>query len=263
MKALNKIGMLVAVYLLAMVAGLGVANAGEVTVKFKTFPDGPTLDKNVISSGCDTATADTFPDYEFLFWDNQGSIVWTKKVDICVGSGDTTATAWYLPIGGGPCPDTGCYMSTFAFSMDHDEVLTDGTPIALVSPNSPVVWTSGSQSVLTAGGPENLSAFSALAFPSHKAEPFRYWQQLGTSIETPPGIVYEAAQNSTAIVIAFYGPDPCAAIEAELQSCMDGDGPHGKLNCAPIGKELALCQKENREVNASAVLASMLEGIEK
>lgn len=261
MKALNRIGMLVAMYLLTVLAGMGVAHAGEVTVKFKTFPSGPTLDKNVISAGCESATADNFPDYEFLFWDNQGAIAWTKTVDICVASGDTTATAWYVPVGGGGnCPDTGCYVTTFAFSIDHDKILKDGTPIALVSPDSPEVWASGSSTVNTADGPEDISAFSALAFPPHKAEPFRYWQQLGTSTETPPGIVYQAAQNSTAWVIAFYGPDPCATLEQELQSCLSGDdGPHGKLNCTGIGKQVRQCQKENREVNSSPSLVGIDE----
>jgi len=260
MKALNKIGMLVAMYLLAVLAGMGVARASEVTVKFKTFPDGPTLDKNVISAGCETATADNFPDYKFLFWDNQGAISWSKKVDICVGSGDTTATAWYIPIGGGgPCPDTGCYITTFAFSMDHDEILKDGTPITLVNPDSPEVWASGSSTVITADGPEDVSAFSALAFPSHKAEPFRYWQELGTSIDTPIGIVYNATQNSTAWVIAFYGPDPCQYLKNELASCLDGDGPSGPLNCSGFKKELNSCQEKNREISSSPSLA----GIEK
>jgi hypothetical protein len=249
MKALNKIGMLAAAYLLTAITGLGIARAGEVTVKYKSFPSGPTLDKNVISTGCDSATADDFPDYQFLFWDNQGAIVWTKKVDICVGSGDTTATAWYVATGGGGgCPEAGCYISTFAFSIDHDEFLAKGTAISMVSPDSPSVWTTGSSSVITADGPESVSAFSSLAFGKYKAEPFRYWQQLGASTETTPGIVYHASQNSTAWVVAFYGPDPCESLEEELASCEDGVGPHGPLNCAPIAKALQLCEKTNREI---------------
>jgi len=250
MKALNKLGIFVATCALTAMAGLGVARAGEVTVKYKTFPSGPTLDKNVISAGCDTATADDFPDYQFLFWDNQGKIEWSQNISICVGSGDTNATAWYVPTGGsgGGCPDTGCYITTFAFSTDHDEILAKGTPITMVSPNSPEVWVTGSSTVNTADGPESVSAFSSLAFPKHAAEPFRYWQQLGTSTETIPGIVYHATQNSTAWAIAFYGPDPCQTLEEELASCEEGVGPHGPLNCAPIGKELLACQKTNREV---------------
>lgn len=257
MKSLNKIGMLVAMYLLAVLAGMGVAHASQVTVKFKTFPDGPTLDKNVISAGCETAKADNFPDYEFLFWDNQGAISWSKTVDICVGSGDTNATAWYVLLGDGNCPETGCYITTWAFSIDHDKILAEGTPITMVDPNSPVVWTPGSQTVNTADGPEDVSAFSALAFPPHKAEPFRFWQVLGTSTETTPGIVYHAVQGSSAWVIAFYGPDPCQNLRNELQSCLAGDGPSGPLKCGPFGKELQSCENKNREVSSSPSLVGI------
>jgi hypothetical protein len=274
MKALNKFGVLVATCALMAVAGLGTAHAGQVTVKFKVFPSGPTFDEIIIGPGCDTAKADDFADgddtYSFLFWDNQGTIDWTKKANICAGSGDTTAIAWYeITGGGGPCPDTGCYITTFAFSIDHNEFLKVGTPIALVSPNSPVVWPGGPPptsllNVTTADGPEDVTALSALAFPPHKAEPFRYWQTLPYSPETPetpPGIVYEASQNSSAVVVAFYGPDPCKALEQELANCLaSGGGPDGKLNCTGIGHELQLCQKENREVNASQSLAELLKG---
>jgi hypothetical protein len=257
MNSLNKLAIRVATCLLTAVAAVAVAHAGEVTIKYKTFPSGPTLDKNIISAGCDTATADDFPDYRFLFWDVQGEIVWTKTTDICVESGDTTATAWYLPDGGScttpdscGCPQTGCVITAYAFSTDHDELLSKGTPIALVTPNSPVVWTAGSPNVITADGPESISAFSALAFPPHKAEPFRYWQDLESSTATAPGIVFHAKQNneSDGLIVAFYGPDPCLSIEEELQSCLDGVGPHGPLNCSGISKQLQMCEKENREV---------------
>jgi hypothetical protein len=292
MKALKKIGMHVAMYLLALSAGLGVAHAGQVTVKFKVFPSGSTFDKNIISAGCESAKADNFADgadeYTFLFWDNQGEIQWTNTAEICVGSGDTNATAWYEITGGGGggCPETGCFIQTYAYSIDHDEFLKgsakddylNGTPIALVSPNSPEVWPGVAgpganpdwQLVNTEDGTEDVSAFSALAFPKHKPEPFRYWQTVPyipgspDTPETPPGIVYDASLNDTSIVVAFYGPDPCAALEQELEACLaSGDGPHGKLNCTALGHEVQLCQKENRETNASPALASLLKGVEK
>jgi len=238
-----------AVCLFASILSVGVAYAGEVTVSYQTFPSGPVLDTNVISAGCDTATAQTFPDYEFLFWDNNGTISFTPTVSICAQSTNTIATAWYVETGcSGPCncPQAGCFVTTFAFSIDHDKVLTDGTPIELVSPNSPLAWTSPSTTVLT-NSPESISAKSSLAFPPYAAEPFRFWQELGTSTETPIGVVYQAGKNDTAWVVAFYGPDPCQTLRNEFQSCMYGDGPHGPLNCAPIGKALIMCEKLNRE----------------
>jgi hypothetical protein len=113
----------------------------------------------------------------------------------------------------------------------------------LVTPNSPVAWTgSPSTSVLT-NSAESISAASALAFPHHASEPFRYWQELGSSTETPIGIVYQAAQNSTAWVVAFYGPDPCDFIRGEVQSCLEEPG----LNCSGLIKELQACETQNRE----------------
>jgi len=233
----------------ASILSVGIAYAGEVTVSYQTFPSGPVLDSNVISAGCDTATAQTFPDYEFLFWDNNGSLSFTPTVTICAESANTFATAWYVETGcSGPCncPSAGCFVTTFAFSIDHNKVLANGTPIQLVSPNSPLAWTSPSTTVLT-NGPESISAKSSLAFPPYAAEPFRFWQELGTSTETPSGVVYQAGKNDTAWVVAFYGPDPCQNLRNELASCEDGDGLHGPLNCAPIAKALAMCEKLNRE----------------
>jgi hypothetical protein len=246
MKTANKTALYFLIGILAVIASAGVANAAKVTVNYRTFPTGPTLDTTVVSTGCATSTADTFPYYQFLFWDAQGVISWSPTVTICVGSGNTVATAWYVATGCTGicgCPPSGCSVTTFAFSIDHDEVLRNGTPIALVTPNSPVAWTgSPSTSVLT-NSAESISAASALAFPHHASEPFRYWQELGSSTETPIGIVYQAAQNSAAWVVAFYGPDPCDFIRGEVQSCLEEPG----LNCSGLIKELQACETQNRE----------------
>ena len=250
MKTANKIAIYFAIGILTIIAGAGVANASKVTVTSQTFPSGPVLQSTVVSTGCVTSTADTFPDYEFLFWDNQGVLSWSQTVSICVGSGNTTATAWYLAIGdGGPCPEAGCYVTTFAFSIDHDEILATGTPIALVAPNSPVAWTGSPSTTVLTNSAENISAQSALAFPPYSAEPFRYWQQLGTSTDSPIGVVFNATKNSTALVVAFYGPDPCQSYREALQSCEEQDGEGGHLNCAPFGKALQLCEVQNREID--------------
>lgn len=242
MKTLNRICISFAIYVLTVIAGLGVANAGQVTVNYQVFPSGPVLDSNVIT-GCDTATANTYTGYEFLFWDAQAAISWSPTVTICPGSGKTVATAWYLATGGpGTCPP-GCAVSTFGFSIDHDEVLAKGTPITLVTPNSPVVWTSPNTWVDTDYSSESISAKSALAFPPYKAEPFRYWQELPPTMQTPIGVVYQAAQNSTAWVVAFYGPDPCNGIRGEVQSCVE----EGGLNCSGLIKALQACEVQNRE----------------
>ena len=248
MKTINKICISFAVCILAAIAGVGVAHAGEVTVNYQVIPDGSILSNNVVTS-CTPESADTYTGYQFEFWDNQGTISWNTSVTVCPGSGNTVATAWYVATGGGKCPKTGCFVTTFAFSIDHGVFLTDGTPIALVNPNAPPkpAWTTPSTTVNTRG-PESISAESALAFPPYAAEPFRYWQQLGTTIETPIGVVFNATKKDTAYVVAFYGPDPCQNLRNELESCLENDGQGGKLNCAPFGKALQLCEIQNREI---------------
>jgi len=244
---LKKIGISFAICILAVVANVGAANAAEVTVNYQTFPSGPSLDSTIVSTGCVTSTADTFPGYDFLFWDNQGAISFTPTVTICVGSGNTVASAWYVETSGGPCPPSGCYVTTFAFSIDYDEVLQDGTPITLVTPNTADAWPGAPATSVNTNSPESISALSSLAFPPHAAEPFRFWQQLGNPTPTPIGVVYSATQNSAAWVVAFYGPDPCQTLRNELLSCEEGLGEGGKLNCAPIGKALQACEAQNRE----------------
>lgn len=254
MKTFNKICTSFAIGILAVIASVGIANAGEVTVTYQPFPTGAAFDTNTISS-CDAATATSYPDYVFLFWDNQGTIVWTSNVNICPGSGNTVATAWYMYTGGGgSCPRAGCSLQTYAFSIDHNLVIGPyagaGTPIALVTPNSPVAWTGAPSTTVLTNQAESVSAQSALAFPPYAAEPFRWWQQLLVTGETPIGIVYNAAQNnlSGTYAIAFYGPDPCQYLRNELASCLEGDGEGGKLNCSFYQKEILACEVEFREI---------------
>jgi len=80
MKTLSKFGVLIASFVLAMTAGLGMAHAQQVTVYYKTFPGSTVLDQNTITTGCESNTANTYPNYQFLFWDNQGTISWNQTV---------------------------------------------------------------------------------------------------------------------------------------------------------------------------------------
>ena len=67
--------------------------------------------------------------------------------------------------------------------------------------------------------------------------------------DSPIGVVFNATKNSTALVVAFYGPDPCQSYREALQSCEEQDGEGGHLNCAPFGKALQLCEVQNREID--------------
>lgn len=247
MKTFSKVSMAIAMYMLMAIAGVSMAH-GQVTVTYQTFPPITVMDKNVVS-GCVTATANTYYDYQFEFWDNQGTISFSPTVSICAGSGKSVAIAWYLPTGGvDNCPPTGCYVSTMAYSDDHHEFLTSGTPIEMVTPDSPVVWTAGSTTVNTSHGPESISAKSGLKFPPlYKSDPFRFWQEMGTSKETSIGIVYQASLNDTALVVAFYGPDPCQKDRTQLQTCEE-EFPTDPKACAPFAAVLNYCEKQNREI---------------
>lgn len=231
---------------LAVMASVGAAHATQVTVVYETFPQGTVLDSNVVT-GCDNAVADTFAGYEFLFWDNQGTLSWSPSVTICPGSTNGTASAYYLPTGNGICNPGLCSVGTYGFSIDHNEILpSTQTVIASVAPNSPVVWINPMTSVNTAQA-ENITANSSIAFPGFSAEPFRYWQQLGTAAASPIGSVFSAGENTSPIIVAFYGPDPCQTLRNELQSCLEEDGEGGKMNCTGLGKALQECEAQNRE----------------
>jgi hypothetical protein len=249
MKSANKVWFGLALCILGLLVSMNAASATQVTVNFEVYSNGDLLDSNVTTS-CESATADSFSGYEFMFWDNQGVISFTPSVTICPGFTNSVATAWYMETGGGgSCPPS-CAIVTLAYSIDNSVFLPPTeTAIALVAPNSPVAWTSPSNSVSTvyAGG-EAISADSALAIAPYASEPFRYWQQLFTTAETPIGIVFQASQYADAYVVAFYGPDPCQAVRNQLQSCLDGDGEGGKLGCELYEKELQQCEIQNREI---------------
>jgi hypothetical protein len=93
---------------------------------------------------------------------------------------------------------------------------------------------------------ESITAASALAFPPYAAEQFRYWQQLNSATTTPIGVVYQATKNSTAYIVALYGPDPCQNDRKNFESCEE-EGL-GKA-CYPLGHILQLCEYANRESN--------------
>jgi hypothetical protein len=261
---LKRVGISLAMGLLAAILGAGFANAQVVAVTNEQFPLGGALPGgDTLKSGCETETAqetiiDTAGTYTFLFWNVNGSVQWSQTATFCTGATNGFATAWYVVNGSGNCKAPNCYVSTFGFDMKDNVALPigDGTPIGLVSPNlqpdGTAAWISPSAIVLTGEG-ESITAKSSLAVSPFAAQPFRYWQTVPYPQTTPPtlptpiGVVFQAAANATSWVVAFYGPDPCQTLRNELASCLAGDGEGGKLNCAPFGKALAVCEQEHRE----------------
>ena len=268
---MKRVGISLAMGLWAAILGAGVANSQVVSVTNQQLPFNSSLNTvlpggDTLKTGCETETAqqtiiDAAGTYTFLFWNVNGSAEWTQTATFCTGTTNGFTTAWYVLDGSGSCAAPNCYVSTFAFDLKDNVALPigDGTPIGLVSPNlqpnGTPAWVSPSDSVLTGEG-ESITAKSSFAVSPFAAQPFRYWQTVPyppipqTTPPTPPtpiGTVFQAAANTSPLVVAFYGPDPCQTLRNELASCLAGDGEGGKLNCAPIGKALAVCEQEYRE----------------
>jgi hypothetical protein len=243
-----------------VIAGATFANGQEMTVKYLSFPTGSPEFSHSTIKGClvkspapehefriEGSTTET---YDFAFWDVNGKLSFDRTQSFCSDpKKETSATAWYLLTGGGNCPTTGCFVTTFAFSLDHQVALQSGTAIEVVKPNTPTAWTSPSTTVLT-NSAEAITAQGSLTFPSYGAESFLYWKQLmlrKTSPPTPPGSIFNATQNDTAYIVAFYGPDPCLKEREALNSCLEGPGEKGPLNCSPFKDALEACEKKHGE----------------
>jgi hypothetical protein len=162
--------------------------------------------------------------YEFLFWDNQGTIVWpaspagsSTEAQICPGSTNGQAIAWYMPVcissadcSGPPCAVTlSCTVTTLAYNLYYHEFRAsgDGTPIEGVAPNSPEVWASGGTTVNTSYSAEAITANSSLygTMTKYGGGEFLYWEQLPKGNPgTPAGLVYNAPKDFYGYAIAFY-----------------------------------------------------------
>src|ERR1700729_2461359 len=120
---MKRVGISLAMGLLAAILGAGVANAQVVAVTNEQFPSGSALPGgDTLKRGCETETAqqtiiDTAGTYTFLFWNVNGSVQWSQTATFCTGAKNEFATAWYVFNGSGNCTAPNCYVSTFAFDM--------------------------------------------------------------------------------------------------------------------------------------------------
>lgn len=146
-----------ALVLSIVLCGSSAFAAGKVVITYKPFPTGsPQLLPDETVFGPVWVTA---PDhihkivkkkpitYEFLFWDVGGSSGTSRKVAVAPHGKDTFATAWYLQTGGGGSCTPNCSVTTWAFSLNKDMVISGVTPISSVTP--PGLWTSPSTTVST------------------------------------------------------------------------------------------------------------------
>jgi hypothetical protein len=264
------------IFVLAFVVGMSAARAGEVTIEYKALdstPPNETLHYPTSTSpnpkvtkcvdgysapspiSVTSGTPPTTQTYVFAFWDLNGTLSFDETQNICSGETNTTASAWYLLSGGGPpqCPPPGCYVTTFAFSLDHPRNINT-TPIESVTPNTtPPAWTPPSSVVYTYQTAETITAKANIALGGKLgSEPFRFWKQIPPpSPPTPPGSTYTASLNSTAYVGAFYGPDPCQSLRNQLAALNPADFPTEaayKAAAEALAKELRLCEEKWGEI---------------
>jgi hypothetical protein len=184
-------------------------------------------------STVDLTTPATLPDsadaqdqYQFMFWDVDGTISTTATTSFTAPTAGTTfdAYAWYRLTGPstctGSCPPE---LATWAFSAPENELLS-GTPIQSATSG----WTAGSQYVLTADAP-SVTALSHFAPPGTPLKeqllypPFIKWQSFfGTGVTTSGvgGITLNVPANQSPWAIAFYG-----AGSNPILPCQHGSSP--------------------------------------
>ncbi len=233
-----------------LVGLLGAASAaakgpgGRITVKYKKFPDGTELPgvPPVIVTGSTIQDAseykywvdgsNTTHKYEFLWWNANGTLEFNRKVgDNSTAGSNTFLTAWYIEKGGGGDCAPNCSVATWAFSITEDEVVTDTTPIASVSP--PGLWTTPSTSVSTTTTSSSIviTARDTIPVPPKTVPPekFQYWLGLPPAPgKTPPptDVSFTVSAGSSGEEAACYqSPN---ARPPHITPCQSGN-PH--VNC--------------------------------
>jgi hypothetical protein len=158
-----------------------------------------------------TDTANPSDEYEFMFWDVNGTITTAANTSFTAPAAGTTfdAYAWYVLTGPGTCTGScPAALSTWAFSAPQNVVIS-GTPIASATSG----WTSGSTTVLTADAP-SVTAKQHFAPPGTSLKeqllypPFIKWLSFfGTDVTTSgtDGITLNVPANESPYAIAFYG----------------------------------------------------------
>jgi len=189
---------------LAVLVSAGVCTASPVTIKYKIFPGGKALLPKMTAGSPlkTTAAKDLYgaasAEYEFVFWNKNGTVQAGRKLDLTNGD----ATAWYLPLGGGPCP-TGqkCNaVTTWKFSLKADKVVS-GTPIGAVTPSG--LWTSPATSFSTTTSAASTITVTAANGTAHALLGFANWLVLGQSPK--PGLSFSVPAGGTAYAVGFYG----------------------------------------------------------
>jgi len=244
MKAVKMVTAAVAAMLMSVAVSVPVAAAsgGSATMDLAAmqFPNGgiisagtsgsipvtPGSDVNLTTPATLPDSSDALDEYQFLFWDIDGTVSTTESTSFTAPAAATTfdAYAWYRLIGPstciGSCPPA---LSTWAFSAPENEVLP-GTPIQSATSG----WTAGSTTVLTADAP-SVTALAHFAPPGTSLKqqllypPFIKWLSFfGTGVTTSgtDGITLNVPANESPYGIAVYG-----AGSSPILPCQHGSSP--------------------------------------
>lgn len=163
------------------------------------------------------------PAYGFGFWNITTDVRTTQTVTYSAPTDTSTiqATAWYWPLGGSTCPTCLPAVSTYAFSLNYDQVLPSMTPIASVTP--PGAWKGGNSTgvaTTTSASPVAITAKSLIGGYGR----FQKWLNFGNG--SVSNSILTVPANGSSQAIAFYGipvPDPCEPTRHQLDTLSPGD----------------------------------------
>jgi len=258
----NRTHRFLATAILLFVGGAGLCEAATnyVMANAVSFPSGSVLE-NIAKfpagpSECGAVTLTASPEitlgtvtYEFLFWNIDATAYTAQTVKfnpLCDSA--SSATAWYLPLSGEPCPPGKICdgVATWAFSLNKNEVIAGATPIATVTPASD--WTGPpATSVSTTGSsPVTITALAEIGGFGL----FKRWQELPDS--PVKGNAFTVGANGSVEAVAFFGfpdPDPCQVYRNELAGGCSDIAP---LACSALIKswsaQLKACETEYGEL---------------
>lgn len=157
--------------------------------------------------------------YNFLFWHVNRLLLSKHAVDFTAPTNESGffATAWYQKLGGNG-PPSPPHWTTFAFSIEQDNVIS-GTPIAAVTP--PGAWTGPPSTVIDTTSAPSV-AITAKTLIDGAGE-FASWLAFGGSAS---GRVLTVALKTSGLAIAAFGipqPDPCSSLRSTRDNLNPGD----------------------------------------
>jgi len=190
------------------------------------------------------------PTYTFLFWNITSDIRTTASMSFTAPTDTSTfdVTAWYIPTGGPGGPPGLPAATTYAFSLNQDQVI-NGTPIASVTPSG--AWAGPpATTVSTTSSTSPVAITARNIFNGYGL--FVRWLQFGSGSISNQVLTVPASTSSYAI--AFFGisvPDPCQAVRDDLENLSPGDFPNFaayQKARSYLQSQVIACERKNGEI---------------